>query len=138
VTHALESITEPRYQTLTSWWDAWPEARPAHLDFWARGNYTRRLLYRARAARSSLLVRVAFLDELESAVKRLALLDNEVDFVWCGRTSGEQLVILPQDVDYEDSGGWGYAACSGGEKPTVVGAKSGARRWVGLPFFPIP
>jgi hypothetical protein len=71
------------------------------------------------------LVRVAFLDELESAVKRLALLDNEVDFVWCGSTTGEQLVIVPQDIDYEDSGGWGYAACSGDE----ITDRRGGKEW---------
>lgn len=123
--HLLQDITEPQYETLISWWDAWPEGRPAHLDFWARGNYSRRILYRAKAGRSSLLVRVAFLDELENALKRLALLDSQIDFVWCGRTSGEQLVIVPQDVDYEDSGGWGYAACSGDE----ITDRRGGKEW---------
>jgi len=125
VAHLLQDITEPQYETLTSWWDAWPEARPAHLDFWARGNYSSRVLNRARTGRSSLLVRVAFLDELESALKRLALLDSQIDFVWCGSTSGEQLVIVPQDVDYEGNGGWGYNACAGDE----IADRRGGKEW---------
>jgi len=125
VTRLLQDINEPEYQTLVSWWDAWPEARPAHLDFWARGNYSRRALYRAKTGRPSLLVRVRFLDEVENALKRLALLDSQIDFVWCGSTSGEQLVIVPQDIDYEDSGGWGYSACAGDE----ITDRRGDKEW---------
>jgi hypothetical protein len=110
---SLQSVTEPNYADLMWWWDAWPEARPALLDFWARGNYSRRILYRTRTGRSSLLVRVAYLDEIEHALKRLTLLGTDVDFVWCGAVSGQQLVIVPQDIDYEDAGGWGYDTCAG-------------------------
>ena len=54
------------------------------------------------------MVRAEYLDEVEAALKRLALLDLEIDFVWHGEVSGPQLVIVPQDVDYEGTGGWGY------------------------------
>jgi hypothetical protein len=122
---SLQTITEPNYLDLISWWDSWPEARPAHLDFWARGNYSRRVLYRTKTASSSFLVRVAFLDELENALKRLVLLGTEIDFAWCGALSGEQLVIVPQDIDYEDAGGWGYDVCAGDE----IADRRGGREW---------
>lgn len=103
----------PNYSTLLHWWDAWPEARPELLDFWARGNYSRRILSRNKTKRSACIVRIKQVDEMEAALKRLALLDIDVDFAWCGQTTQPQLVIVPQDIDYEDSGGWGYTAASG-------------------------
>ena len=107
------AIVPPNYSTLLHWWDAWPEARPELLDFWARGNYTRRLLSRSKTNRSACIVRVEYVDEMEAALKRLALLDIDIDFAWCGRTTQPQLVMVPQDAEYEDSGGWGYLAAAG-------------------------
>ncbi len=94
-----EVITSPNYSTLLEWWDAWPEAKPAHLDFWARGNFSRRLLSRKNSQRAACIVRVEYLDEIEAALKRLALLDLEVDFAWYGEVSQPQIVIVPQDID---------------------------------------
>jgi len=108
-----EEIAAPDYVTLADWWNAWPEYRPEMLDFWARGNFTRRLLSRRETGATACVVRVQYLDELEAALKRLALLGIEIDFAWSGPVSGERLVIAPQDIDYEDAGGWGYSACSG-------------------------
>ncbi len=62
---------------------------------------------------SRLYIRVEFLDEMEAALKRLALLDIDIDFAWIGEMSPPQLVIVPQDVSYDDTGGWGYSACAG-------------------------
>lgn len=106
-------IVPPDYSTLLHWWDIWPEVRPEHLDFWARGNYTRRLLSRSRTNRSACIIRVEYVDEMEAALKRLALLGIDIDFTWCGQTTQPQLVMVPQDMEYEDSGGWGYMACAG-------------------------
>ena len=108
-----EVIAPPSYTTLLSWWEAWPEAKPAHLDFWARGNYTRRLLSRHSTGRTACIVRAQYIDEMEWALKRLALLDIDVDFGWCGEVSEPGIVIVPQAADYGDSGGWGYNACAG-------------------------
>lgn len=106
-------VYPPNYATLISWWDAWPEARPAHLDFWARGNFIRRLVSRKNTNRTACIVRVEYIDEIEEALRRLALLDIDIDFVWHGEISKPQLIMVPQDIDYEDSGGWGYSACAG-------------------------
>ena len=53
------------------------------------------------------------MDEMEAALKRLALLDIDIDFAWCGQTTQPQLVMVPQDMGYEDSEGWGYLAAAG-------------------------
>ena len=121
-----EEIAAPDYATLVKWWNAWPEYRPGMLDFWARGNYTSRLLARRKAGKNACVVRVQYLDELETALKRLALLDLEIDFAWSGPVSGETLVIVPQDIDYEGTGGWGYAACAGDR----YDEKRGNTEWV--------
>lgn len=119
------AIVPPDYSTLLHWWDAWPEARPELLDFWARGNYTRRLLSRSKTNRSGCIVRVEYVDEMEAALKRLALLDIDIDFAWCGQTTQPQLVLVPQDMEYEDSGGWGYMACAG----SLFSERRGGKRW---------
>lgn len=106
-------INPPDYSTLLNWWESWPEARPELLDFWGRGNYTRRLLSRKKLGRSGCIVRVNYVDEIESSLRRLALLDVDVDYAWHGTTIGPQLTLLPQDIDYEDSGGWGYLVAAG-------------------------
>lgn len=51
------------------------------------------------------------------------MLDLDIDFVWCGTTLGPSLVMLPQDIDYEDSGGWGYLVAAGSEFKERRGAK---------------
>lgn len=118
-------VASPDYNILLNWWDAWPSVRPELLDFWARGNFTRRLFSRIPRKDRSLLVRVRYLDEIETALKRLALLGMEVDFAWGGAVSSPSLVMVPQHIDYEDSGGWGYMTASGDE---LVDSQ-GRREW---------
>ena len=108
-------IDPPEYGTLLSWWDSWPQARPELLDFWARGNFARRVLSRGTRKQAACLVRVRYIDELDAALKRLALLGIEVDFAWTGSVTAPGLVLAPQHVDYEDSGGWGYITAAGDE-----------------------
>lgn len=110
---ASSPMSPPDYSALLGWWDGWPEARPELLDFWARGNFTQRLLSRRERQRPACIVRAHYLDELEAALKRLALLDLDIDFAWSGVTSEPGLVMVPQDVSYEEAGGWGYMACAG-------------------------
>lgn len=119
------NINPPNYNTLLSWWDAWPEARPPLLDFWARGNYTRRILARNKTKKPAYVIRVQHLDEMETALKRLALLEIDTDFLWCGDTSKPSYVLIPQDIKYEDSGGWGYLTTAG----TNISGKRGKKTW---------
>lgn len=107
-----EHVPPPDYATLLRWWDAWPEARPELLDFWARGNFTRRILSRRDTEKFSCIVRVSSKSEMKTAVARLALLNVDIDVVWTGSVSDPALVIVPQEDDFEDTGGWGYTTCA--------------------------
>jgi len=110
-----ESVVEPNYSILAAWFDAWPEARPALLDFWARGGYMQRLLWRAQTRKPAVSVSVRYLDEAEWVLRRLALLGVDVDILWCGDVTPPSLVIAPQETSYEGVGGWGYTACGGSQ-----------------------
>ena len=70
-------------------------------------------------------MRVKYLDEIETVIKRMALLDIDIDFAWDGELSDPNLIFVPQDIDYEDSGGWGYTTCSG---DSLTNAKS-SKEW---------
>ena len=118
-----EIITPPNYQTLLDWWDSWSDSKVVHYDFWARGNFTKRILSRNHTGRAACIVRAEYLDEIESAFKRLALLDLDVDVAWYGEVAKPQLAIVPQDIDYEGVGGWGYSACSGDRYDDKRGGK---------------
>lgn len=122
---SLEEIKPPDYSTLIDWWEYWPEARTELLDFWARGNFTRRLLSRNKNNRSACIVRANYIDEIEYTLKRLALLDLEVDIAWNGTTVEPGLTIVPQDGGYQDSGGWGYMTAAGSK----FNDKRGDKEW---------
>lgn len=122
-------VTPPNYETLSGWWDTWSQGRPELLDFWARGNFTRRLLDRKANRRAGCIVRVQYIDEMDLALRRLALLGIEVDFAWAGPVSPPELVMAPQHIAYEDAGGWGYSTCSGDE------IDDGSGKWEWCPTF---
>ena len=121
----VPDVLPPDYETLLSWWQAWPEARPELIDFWARGNFTRRLLSRRKQEKPTWVVKVGYVDEIEAALRQLALLGVNADFVWTGEMSPPSMVITPQSIDYEDSGGWGYSAAAGNK----VDDKRGGLEW---------
>lgn len=108
-----KSVTAPQYEILREWFTAWPEARPELMDFWARGGYAQRILWRRQSKSPAVSIGVRYMDEIETAIRRLALLDLDVDIVWCGDTAKPGLVVAPLDIDYEGVGGWGYNAASG-------------------------
>ncbi len=115
----------PQYDTLLAWMDAWPNMRPELLDFWSRGSFGARLALRRHTAQPACAVRVRYVDELSVALRRLALLNVAVDFIWCGDTAGASLTVVPLDIDYEGPGGWGYTAASGDE----IADPPGNREW---------
>jgi len=121
-----EGISRPNYLTLVEWWKYWPEARPELLDFWARGGYVQRSLWRQGNPSPALTIGVRYIDEIETAIRNLALLGVEIDFIWVGDVSSTSLVIVPQDIDYEGVGGWGYTTCSGDR----TDESRGGREWV--------
>lgn len=121
----VPDVLPPDYETLLSWWRAWPEGRPELIDFWARGNFTRRLLSRREQEKPTWVVKVGYVDEIEAALRQLALLGVNVDFVWTGEMSPPSMVITPQSIDYEDSGGWGYSVAAGSK----VDDRRGGLEW---------
>lgn len=118
--------TNPNYSTLMKWWRIWPEARPELLDFWARGGYVQRNIWRQKNPKASLTIGVRYIDEIEFAIRRLALLGIEMDFLWIGDVSPPSLIIAPQDADYDGVGGWGYTTCAGSR----FGDHRGEAEWV--------
>ena len=121
----VPDVLPPDYETLLSWWQAWPEARPELIDFWARGNFTRRLLGRRQEEKPTWVVKVGYVDEIEAALRQMALLGVNIDFIWTGEMSPPSMVITPQSIDYEDSGGWGYSVAAGSK----VDDKRGGLEW---------
>jgi hypothetical protein len=86
--------------------------RAVSLDFWARGNYARRLIANKRAGVAPLLVPVESLDELRWAHRRLSLLGFPVEFLWQGSLTPPLKVFhLHPGGDGEVwDAGWGYVA----------------------------
>jgi len=82
------------------------------FDYWARGNYTRRLLHFRQAGVRPLLVPVATVDEMRWAHRRLALIGAPVDFIYTGLlttpTKCVQVMLLPERHVWD--AGWGYIA----------------------------
>lgn len=106
----------PEYNLLLDWMRA-IGGRAVSLDFWARGNYARRLIHNKLNARRTLLVPVQYVDEIRWAYRRLALLDVPVEFLWQGSISKPQRVVHLHPADPESlwDAGWGYVAATGGE-----------------------
>lgn len=88
------------------------KGRAGLFDFWARGNYTRRLLYLRQHNVHPLLVRVSNADEMRWAHRRLSLVGAPIDFVYVGPLAGPtkcvHVLSLPHDHMWD--AGWGYIA----------------------------
>jgi hypothetical protein len=117
---------QPSYDELIAWRNDWPEAQTVLLDFWARGGYMNRLLWRRQNNATGLTIGVRYVDELDWVFRRLVLLGLDVDFVWHGDVSDECMVVCPQDADFEGAGGWGYTTCSGDH----LNPRKSDREWV--------
>lgn len=120
----VPDVSPPDYETLLSWWKAWPEGRPELIDFWARGNFTRRLFSTRKQVKPTWVVKVRYVDEIEAALRQLALLGGNVDFVWTGEMVPTNRVSAPIPADYKDSGGWGYSFVADGRED-----KRGGSEW---------
>lgn len=117
-------LESPSYSTVLDWMKI-TKGRHVSFDFWARGNYTRRLLLNRANNVTPLLVRVKNLAELRWAYKRLVLLDLPVDFIYAGNCKkGKVLHLCPSDILFD--AGWGY-----------IGALGSETNISGRPFFPI-
>lgn len=106
-----QEVSEPSYNNVMDWMRGC-DGRHVAFDFWARGNYTRRLIYQRSQKIEPLLVQVSYVDEMRWAYRRLALLGLPVEFVYCGDVSKSSKVFHMSNVSGEFlwDAGWGYYA----------------------------
>jgi hypothetical protein len=107
----LQDISPPSYQNVWDWLKITKDRHVA-FDFWARGNYTRRLIYQRNHGTSPLLVRVSRLDEIRWAYRHLALSGLPIEFVYLGANLPVRkclnVTVFPNDLIID--AGWGYLA----------------------------
>jgi hypothetical protein len=106
-----DTAIAPRYDDALDWMRDLA-GRAASLDFWARGNYARRLIANTRHGVTPLLIPVQALAEIRWAYNRLALLGLPVEFLWQGDLSRPQKIVHLHPGAPEDhwDAGWGYIA----------------------------
>lgn len=106
-----ETAALPQYTRAMRWMRRL-RGRSVSLDFWARGNYARRLIANKRSGVAPLLVPVQTLGELRWAHRRLALLGLPVEFLWQGDLTPPLKVshLYPGGDEEVWDAGWGYVA----------------------------
>ncbi|HEX9730408.1 MAG TPA: hypothetical protein VGG06_00295 [Thermoanaerobaculia bacterium] len=109
---ALDDVVErPLYENAATLFGQTDE-KAGLFDYWARGNYSRRLLHFRQAGVRPLLVPVATVDEMRWAHRRLALTGAPVDFIYTGLLTAPtkciQVMWLPERHVWD--AGWGYIA----------------------------
>ncbi|MDP2895083.1 MAG: hypothetical protein Q8Q12_00820 [bacterium] len=115
---------EPSYGAVLDWMRV-TKGRSVSFDFWARGNYTRRLLRNRAKEISPLLVRVENVGEMRWAYRRLALVGSSLEFIYAGKCEKAKVLHLcPFDMKFD--AGWGY-----------MGALGSQCEIAGRRFFPI-
>ena len=107
----LQDVSPPSYQNVLDWMKITKDRHVA-FDFWARGNYTRRLIYQRNQGTPPLLVRVSRLDEIQWAYRHLALSGLPIEFVYSGVNLPVRkcldVTVFPNDLIID--AGWGYLA----------------------------
>jgi hypothetical protein len=96
-----QEVSEPSYEGVMDWMRS-SGGRSVIFDFWARGNYTRRLIFQRNKGIQPLLVKVSYVDEMRWAYRRLALLGLPVEFIYSGDIPETSKVVhvdrLPRDM----------------------------------------
>ena len=104
----IEEVEKPEFTALFDWAADIPDRSFAY-DFWARGNYTRRLADLVLNKKKPLIVPFRYVDELRWAYRRLALAGVPVEFVYCGDLGKpKNILTLHPAGDYKIDAGWGY------------------------------
>ncbi len=123
-------VEEPSYSACLGWMQELTEDRAITLDFWARGNFVRRMLHHRNIGVEALLVQASHPDQMRWAFRRLALLGLPVDFVYTGPISKPRWVQHWHPLDIPIDSGWGYIVFAG----TIVKSHSDRRWWPVLGF----
>jgi len=107
-----QEVSQPSYENIMNWMKHTISGRCMTYDFWARGNYTRRMIHQRNLGIEPLLVQVSYVDELRWAYRRLALLGLPVEFVYCGKLNklGKCIHVDVSQPDMLWDSGWGYIA----------------------------
>ncbi|HKH43903.1 MAG TPA: hypothetical protein VKM72_04490 [Thermoanaerobaculia bacterium] len=124
------SADEPSYTACLGWMKELSESRSVALDFWARGNFVRRLLFNRARNVQPLLIPATHVNQMRWAYRRLALAGIPVDFVYTGQLSPPRWIDHWHPLDIPIDSGWGYIAFAG----TVVESKSERQWWPILGF----
>lgn len=118
----IQDVSAPSYGNVMEWMKD-NDGRHVLFDFWARGNYTRRIIHHRKQGVEPLLVPVSYVDEMRWAYRRLALLGLPVEFVYCGQTTRSSKILHGSDMSPEFlwDAGWGYIATIEEKKERFVG-----------------
>ncbi|MCX6156243.1 MAG: hypothetical protein NT007_18995 [Candidatus Kapabacteria bacterium] len=104
----ITEVKEPSYSVIGNWLLENKETRSIAYDFWARGNYTRRLIHNRNSTIKPLIIPFSYLDELKFSYRRLSLLGYPAEYVYIGPhlkfNSG--ITVVPKDLHVD--AGWGY------------------------------
>lgn len=123
-------VERPRYDNAMHLLTENGGGKAALLDYWARGNYTRRVLYLRQLGIRPLLVRVSSVDQMRWAHRRLSLIGLPVDFIYSGplaaAVKGVMVVRLPKDHVWD--AGWGYIATQWSHRGRFAAALFGTAR----------
>jgi len=107
----LNKVTEPSYKNVLNQMKIQGD-RNVIFDFWARGNYLRRIINHRNHNIHPLIVEVNEVNQARWAYRRLALLGLPVDFIYPSKET-EVIKLLsamtPSD-DFIIDAGWGYLA----------------------------
>ncbi len=107
-----DAVKEPHYASLIDWLEA-AEYPALAFDIWARGNFTRRLLYQRQHDVTPAVVAVESVAQMRWAYRRLALLGCPVDYIYNGHLSAPKRVLTLYPYDRVHDCGWGYIAALG-------------------------
>ncbi len=121
--HAV--IEPPSYQAVVDWMAELPDSRSAAFDCWARGNFTRRLLYNRNHGIQPIFVEASHPDEMMWIYRRLALVGVPLDIIYTGPLSKPQWTKVLQPLDIMIDHGWGYICFAG----TILKSPSGRDWW---------
>ncbi|MBI3702865.1 MAG: hypothetical protein HY244_03190, partial [Rhizobiales bacterium] len=104
-----ESVENPSYNQFLDWASN-TEAKALALDIWARGNYIRYMMSRAKDENPTVIVPFSFLDELRCYYRRMTLMDIPAHYVYVGDLPSPKKYscLYPAEDDYKIDGGAGW------------------------------
>lgn len=116
-------VEAPSYEVCLDWMLSAPD-REMTVDFWARGNFVRRLLHHRRTEITPLLIEAQDVAQMRWVYRRLALMGVPVEFVYTGPLKPARPVIHWMPMDIPIDSGWGYGVLA-----RTVETRTDGRKW---------